>query len=44
MPGRPTDLDNSRTRVYYAGDCFDLFFCFFLSLFLPFSGRRLDID
>ena len=51
VPGRPTNLDSSRVRAYYAcSRCgWALFGHFFLSsiiflFFLPLSGRRLDID
>ena len=53
VPGRPTDLDNSRARAYCAcSRCGWVFFFFFFtffslyyfSFFFPFSGRRPDID
>ena len=46
--GRPSNLDNSRTRAYCACSrcgwgCLDIFFSSILSLFfLPLSGRRQD--
>ena len=48
--GRPTDLDISGARAYYAGDrcgrgCLDIFFSHLSLLFsLSLSGRRPDID
>ena len=51
VPGRPTYLDESRARAYFAcSRCgWGLFGHFFLSsiislFFLPLSGRRPDID
>ena len=51
VPGRPTNLDNSRARAFCAcSRCgWWLFGQFFLSsiislFFLPLSGRRPDID
>ena len=51
VPGRPTNLDHSRTRTYCAcsGCGWGLFGHFFsrqsfLFFFLPHSGRRPDID
>ena len=51
VPGRPTNLDDSRTRAYCAcSRCgWGLFGHFLLSsilslLFLPLFGRRPDID
>ena len=51
LPGRPTNLDYSRARAYcaysrYGWGLFEhLFFSCIISLFfLPFSGRRSDID
>ena len=52
VPGRPTNLDGSRTRAYCAcGRCgwglFGLLLLsslFFLFPFLPLSGRWPDID
>ena len=48
--GRPTNLDNSGARAYYAGSrcgrgLFGHFFSHLSPLFsLPHSGRRPDID
>ena len=50
VPGRPTNLDDSRARAYCAcsGCRWGLFGIFFSRLsflfFLPLSGRRPDID
>ena len=50
VPGRPTNLDYSRTRAYCTCSrcgwgCLDLFFSSIIShFFLPLFGRRLDID
>ena len=51
VPGRPTYLDDSRARAYCAcsGCGWGLFWTFLISsiislFFLPFSGRRPDID
>ena len=50
VPGRPTNLGKSRTRAYCACSgcgwgCLDIFLSSIISLFfLPFSGRRSDID
>ena len=50
VPGRPTNLDYSRTRAFCAcrrcgGGCLDIFLSSIISLFfLPLSGRRFDID
>ena len=52
VPWRPTVLDNSGQApvaltmgVGGGGFCSDIFSCLsFLSLFLPLSGRRSDID
>ena len=51
VPGRPTNLDHSRARVYCAcsGCGGGVVWTFFLSsvvslFFLPLSGRRPDID
>ena len=50
VPGRPTNLDKSRARAYYAGSgCgWGLFGHFYSSLSFLFSfslsGRRPDID
>ena len=50
VPGRPTHLDNSRARAYYAcSRCrwghLDIFFSRLSFLFsFSFSGRRPDID
>ena len=49
VPGRPTSLDDSRARAYCAcSRCgwglFGHFFCRLSSFFLPFFGRRPDID
>ena len=51
VPGRPTNLDESRARAYCACSRrgWGLFVLFFLSsiislFFLPLSGRRPDID
>ena len=46
VPGRPDNLDKSRARAYCGGlGCLDVFLSSVISLFfLPFSGRRPDID
>ena len=51
VPGRPTNLDNSRAKTYCAcGRCgIFLFLTFFLAsvisfFFFPLSGRQPDID
>ena len=50
VPGRPTSLDYSRARAFVlavgaGGGCLDIFFSHLsLLFFLPFSGRRPDID
>ena len=50
VPGRPTNLDYSRTRAYcacsrYEWGCLDIFLSSIISFFfLPLSGRRPDID
>ena len=49
VPGRPTNLDYSREKAYYAlgagGGCLDIFLSSITSLFfLPLSGRRHNID
>ena len=51
VPGRPTSLDDSRAvpialAVGAGGGCLDIFFSrlSFLFFFLPFFGRRPDID
>ena len=49
VPGRPTNLDESRARAYGAcrgwGVVWTFLFSSILSLlFLPLSGRRPDID
>ena len=50
VPGRPTNLDNSRARatalaVCPAGNCLDIFLLSIISSFyLPLSVRRSDID
>ena len=51
VPGRPTNLDQSRARAYGAcrGCGWGIVWTFLLSsilslLFLPLSGRRPDID
>ena len=50
VPGRPTNLDNSRARAYCAcRDADGIVRTFFLSsvislFFLPLSGRWADID
>ena len=50
MPGRPTNLDECRTKAYLlavdvGGDCLNIFLSFIIFLFFfPLSGRRLDID
>ena len=50
MPGRPTNLDNSRQwsvalAVGAGGGCLDIFLLSIISLcFLLLSGRRPDID
>ena len=46
VPGRPTNLDNSRARAYCACSrcgwgCLDIFSLVYL-FFLPLFGRRLD--
>ena len=49
VPGRPTNLDYSRARAYYACSrcgwgCLDIFLSSIISLFSPsLSGRRPDI-
>ena len=46
VPGRPTSLDDSRTRAYcVVWGCLDIFPSSIFSLFfLPLFGRRPDID
>ena len=50
VAGRPTNLDYSKARAYslavgVGGSCLDIFISSILALvFLPFSGRRPDID
>ena len=50
LPGRPTNLYQSRARAYCACSrcrwrCLDIFLSSITSLFfLPLSGRRPDID
>ena len=49
VPGRPTYLDESRTRAYCAcsrcGGVLDIFLSSIISLFsFPLFGRRPDID
>ena len=46
VPGRPTSLDDSRTRAYCACSRCGLFFLSSILslLFLPLFGRRSDID
>ena len=50
VPGRPTNLDYSMARAYYAcsrcgGSCLDIFLSSIISLFcLSLSGRQPDID
>ena len=50
VPGRPTNLDFSRSRAYYicsrCGGCLDFFFCLLSFPFssLSLSGRRPNID
>ena len=50
VPGRPTNLDLSRTRTYCARikcewGCLDSFLSSFISFFFsPLSGRRPDIE
>ena len=49
VPGRPTNLDNSRARAALAVGAGGVVWPFFLSsiislFFLPLSGRRPDID
>ena len=51
MPGRPPNLDKSRTKAYCAcsrcggGGCLDIFLSSIISLiFLPLSRRRPDLD
>ena len=49
-PGRPTNMDNSRARVYsacrrFGRGLFSHFFSYIIFLlFLPLSGRLPDID
>ena len=50
VPGRSTNLDNSRARVYCAcsrcgrGSVWTFFFSHLSFFFLPLFGRRPDID
>ena len=50
VPGRPTNLDDSRARAYCAcssagGACLDIFTLNYLSFFfLHLFGKRPDID
>ena len=49
VPGRPTNLDHSRARAYWASSgcgwgLFGHFFSIISLFFLPLSGRRPDID
>ena len=50
VPGRPTNLDNSRARatalaVCPGGNCLNIFLLSIISFFyLPVSVRRSDID
>ena len=49
VPGRPTNVDNSRARanalaVGAGGECFDIFALVFILFSFSLSGRRPDID
>ena len=47
VPGRPTNLDSSRTRAYAegaGGGCLDFFYPLAFLIFLRCTRRRSDID
>ena len=50
VPGRLTNLDESRTRAYCpcsgcGGDCLEIYsLVYHFAFFLPLSGRQPDID